>query len=377
MEEKRNKHSLKTLEGIFLQGIRLQRHNSLKKTFRLLKISRHAVGSWLKRKTIQRREGFMVPIAIAFSPTMRCNLSCIGCYAKDYPRNNELSLSEIDDIFTSAEQMGVFLFVITGGEPLLKDGILEVFQRHQKMLFLMITNGLLMDEKTAELISRAGNIITVVSIEGTEEQTDHRRGNFVYHHVKKAMDNLQKAGATFGFSTTVTRENFDYLVCEQFIEEMLNRGCALGFYTEYIPVGSAARWEMLMEDDEQRWFRERLLEIRRTKPLMPVHLPDDEYAMDNKCAAVMGGCFHINAQGYAEPCPFTHFASDNVRDKGLEGIMRSEFLAQIRASEAIVRRGRVGCALFENREVLETIAFKTGAKPTDRPVFEETRIGGE
>jgi MoaA/NifB/PqqE/SkfB family radical SAM enzyme len=360
-----NGHSISTLESVFLNAIRFQRRGGLRKLWKLQAVFRHAVGSWSTRKKMSERGGFQAPIAIAFSPTMRCNLSCAGCYALDYPRDGELSLESIDAMLTSAERMGVFLFVITGGEPLLRDGILEVFRRHKKLLFLLITNGTLMSDDKARAIARAGNIIPVVSIEGSQEQTDARRGDGIYDQVRNSMEHLEKNRAVFGFSAMVTRENFGTLSSDQFIKEMLERGCAVGFYTEYIPLGSAARWELVLEEKEQKQFRHRILELRRSNPIMLAHLPDDEYGPDNKCLGVTGGCVHINSQGYVEPCPFTHLASDNIREKSLEEALQSTFLAQIRSSEAVCRRGRLGCALFENRELVQKIADNSGAESTD------------
>ena len=366
--------SIKYLESIFLKGIAFQRHGILKKSLRLQAVFRNAIWSWLKRRKIQKREGVSAPIAIAFSPTMRCNLSCTGCYARDYPRDGELSLVEIDEMLESAEELGVFLFVITGGEPLMREGILDVFDKHRKLLFLMITNGTLLDARKAGVIARAGNIIPVVSLEGSNEQTDARRGDGMHDKVLQAMEHLRNAEAVFGFSAMVTSENSGTLSSDHFVDEMIERGCALGFYTEYVPVGSAARRELVLKGEDQKRFRERILEFRRSRPIMVVHLPDDEYESDGKCIAVTGGCVHINSQGYAEPCPFTHFASDNIREKGFDGIFRSEFLAQVRASDAIIRRGHFGCSLFENRDMLEDIASKTGAKPTDRPAKETVEL---
>ena len=363
--DRKKADSVGKLENIFLQGIRLQRNGILKKLWRLQAISRHAATSWLKRRRLQKKEGLLAPIAIGLSPTMRCNLSCVGCYARDYPRDEELSLEAIDELLGSAERMGVFLLVVTGGEPLMRDGILEIFQRHRRLLLLMVTNGTLLDDATARIIARAGNIMPMVSLEGLKEQTDVRRGEGVYQQVEQAMGHLQRSGVTFGFSAMVTRHNFETLVGEQFVEEMMDRGCALGFYTEYIPIGSDAKWDWVLKDEERKQFRDRILEIRRSKPIMVAHLPDDEYGADGRCMGVMGGTVHINSQGYVEPCPFTHLAVDNIREKDLEEVIRSQFLAQIRSSDAVCRRGRLGCSLFENKEMVEAIAAATGAEPTD------------
>jgi MoaA/NifB/PqqE/SkfB family radical SAM enzyme len=229
----------------------------------------------------------------------------------------------------------------------------------------MITNGKLMNDETARMIASAGNIITVVSVEGSREQTDARRGEGMYDQVKRAMKDLNDADAVFGFSAMVTRENFETLSGDEFIDEMLGNGCALGFYTEYIPVGSAARWEMVLEDEERTKFREKVLNIRRNKPIMVAHLPEDEYGPDKRCMAIDSGCVHINAKGDIEPCPFTHFASDNIREKTLAEALRSDFITRIRLSDAAIRRGRLGCALFENKEMVEEIVASTGAKRTD------------
>jgi len=330
-------------------------------------MGRHAVGSELRRRKFHKKNGLAAPTAIAFSPTIRCNLSCTGCYARDYPTDNELPLDVIDRMLTSAERMGVFLLIITGGEPLMREGILDILLRHRRLLFLMITNGTLLDEETATQIASARNIVPVISLEGWQEQTDTRRAPGVYDQVERAMEYLQREGAVFGFSAMVARDNFEVLSSDQFIDEMAERGCALGFYTEYVPVGSAVQWELVLQEQEQKQFRKRILEMRKNKPIMIVHLPDDEYMDDGRCRAVTYGSVHINAQGYVEPCPFAHFASDNVREKGFDEVLRSQFLAKLRSSEAPVRRGRIGCALLENMDILQDIAVKTGAGPTDCP----------
>lgn len=363
--KRRERNSVSTLEGIFLKGIRFRRRGGLKKLWKLQSVFRHVIGTWFTRRRFGKRENFPVPVAISLSPTMRCNLSCVGCYSKDYPRDNELSLEKIDDMLGSAEKMGVFLTVVTGGEPLLRDGLLDILKRHKKILFLMVTNGTLLDDSTAAKIAKAGNIIPVVSIEGMKEQTDARRGEGIYDRVRDAMVSLENAGAIFGFSSMVSSENFEVLSDNEFIEEMLDRGCVMGFYTEYIPIGSAAEWDLVLEDNERDIFRERLIELRRSNPIMLAHMPDDEYGPDGKCMAVMGGCVHINSQGYVEPCPFAHMASDNINEKGLIESLRSQFLAQIRASDAACRHGRLGCALFENIEIVKQIAANTNAKATD------------
>lgn len=369
---RRRKTSVKSLEGVFLRAARLQRRGLFRKSWKLQRLVRRAIASELRRRKYQRENGPPAPTAIAFSPTMRCNLSCTGCYARDYPSDNELPTNLIDSMLTSAERMGVFLLVITGGEPLMREGILDLFQRHRRLLFLLITNGTLLDRSAAAKIAESGNVVPVVSLEGHRQQTDARRGAGVHDQVEQAMRYLQEEGVIFGFSATVASDNFETLASDRFINEMAHRGCALGFYTEYVPIGSAAKWGLVLKREEQKRFRKRIQQLRREKPMMLVHLPDDEYWGDNKCRAVINGSVHINAEGYVEPCPFAHIASDNIKETSLDQALRSRFLSELRSSDAAIRRGNLGCALLENRELLQEIASRTGAKPTDSPA-----VGGK
>jgi MoaA/NifB/PqqE/SkfB family radical SAM enzyme len=353
------------LERLFLEGIRLDRPGRIKHLWRLNTVAANAAMSALRRWKVGRRDGLKVPVAMVFSPTMRCNLTCSGCYASDYARDVELSREIIDRMLGSAERIGVFLFIITGGEPLMREGIVEIFGGHKRLLFLLVTNGTLLDRDAARSIARAGNIIPVVSVEGSREQTDRRRGQGTYAAVESAMAHLAGEGVVFGFSGMVTGENFVTLGSDAFLSEMVEHGCSFGFYTDYIPVGSGSGENRLLSRAQQTDFRGMIAGLRRSKRLVIVHLPDDEYAPNGRCLAVEGGCVHINAQGYAEPCVFAHFAKENIKDSGLEGIFRSPFLLELRSSEAAARSDGTGCALVGNREILERIAARHGAVRTD------------
>jgi len=165
------------------------------------------ISSTLRRKRFQRKNGLLVPMGIGLSPTARCNLICNGCYARFYPREDEMNSEVIDRLINSSSRAGVFFYVISGGEPFLRPEVIEIFKKYKKLLFLVITNGTLINEALAGEISSSGNIFSVLSVEGDEKQTDKRRGAGTYHGVMNAMNFLKKAGVPFGFSCVVTSEN--------------------------------------------------------------------------------------------------------------------------------------------------------------------------
>ena len=307
----------------------------------------------------------MVPPLLMLSPTMRCNLSCSGCYSRDYPRDGEMTLSEIGDLFMQAEELGVFFFVLTGGEPLLRDGLMDLVKTRRNLIFLLFTNGSMVDPAWAGEVARWGHVVPMLSIEGNQEETDARRGPGTYEQVTRAMTLLRKANAFFGFSTMVTRRNLRLVGQGGFIDEMVARGCRIGFLGDYVPVGSRADRTLAPTAEEQLWLRERLTKIERRAPIFLMHMPDDEYAVAGSCMAAGRGFLHVNAQGYVEPCPFSHLASDTVREKPLKEVLRAPLFAYIRDHPELLTQPHMGCALFEHRAELEQVAEELGAHQTD------------
>ena len=48
----------------------------------------HLLSGTNKRKAWEEREGYYPPSTVVISLTMKCNLSCYGCYAGDYGKEN-------------------------------------------------------------------------------------------------------------------------------------------------------------------------------------------------------------------------------------------------------------------------------------------------
>ncbi len=52
------------------------------------------------------KEGFPVPMGIGLCATARCNLLCEGCYARFYPKDDEMSRDVIERLISSAMEAG-------------------------------------------------------------------------------------------------------------------------------------------------------------------------------------------------------------------------------------------------------------------------------
>jgi MoaA/NifB/PqqE/SkfB family radical SAM enzyme len=320
-----------------------------------------------RRRRQQRQIDGSIPSVLAISPTMRCNYNCKGCYSRGRPTDDELSTDELDALFSEAEELGIHSIVLTGGEPLLRDDILNLTAHHHHLLFFLITNGSLVTLDIARRIARSGNVIPLVSIEGFASDTDERRQPGAYETAKRAFVHLRKAQAVFGFVATNTSANTPQLATDAFIDQMVTFGCAVGFFTEYVPCGLNPRPDWVLDEAARAAFRKRVLEFRRCKPIVISQFPDDEYGMENRCSGAGRSSLHINSQGDVEPCPFVSIAHENIRHGGLIAACQSSFLRAIREQPKLLQRQRYACSLFEHRAELDSLAQHFGAHGGQKP----------
>ncbi|HSV30925.1 MAG TPA: radical SAM protein, partial [Atribacteraceae bacterium] len=136
-----------------------------------------------KRQRLEKELGCQVPLFFVVSPTMRCNLTCYGCYAGEYRKESDMPIELMDRIFNEAKEMGMNFLTISGGEPFLRSEHLDLFERHSDISFQIYTNGSLIDRDTAKRLAHMGNVYPAISVEGYEKETDARRGKGAFAKV--------------------------------------------------------------------------------------------------------------------------------------------------------------------------------------------------
>ena len=196
-----------------------------------------------KRKKLIENTGNSAPTTILMSPTMRCNLTCEGCYASEYNIKQDLDRSLMQKIVDEGNDMGVYLFTLLGGEPFMWDELLDFAQENKDAYFQVFTNGTLLDHDTIDELAKIGNIAPMLSLEGSPELTDQRRGEGVHDQVMEIMDHLGEAGVLFGYSCTVTRNTWQAIVSDDFVDPLIAKGALLGVALPLHAGGSRPRHE--------------------------------------------------------------------------------------------------------------------------------------
>ncbi len=301
------------------------------------------------------REGLTVPPIIIFSITNHCNLRCKGCYAQairgDVP--GELTPEELRRVVAQADELGVSFFVIAGGEPLTRPEILDIAGAYPHIIFLLVTNGLLMDEAMVERLKGQPNTVPVLSLEGTQAETDQRRGRGVHERLQAKMGELRSAGIFFSLSLTITRSNFAVVTDIGFLQSAVEAGCKLFLLLEYTPVRAGT--EDWVITDAQREEMKALVEgFRRRFPAVFIAVPWDEEPQGG-CLASGRGFVHVNATGDLEPCPFAPYSDVNVKSVPLRQALGSRFLAAMREDHERFRETEGGCSLWKNREQVRAL----------------------
>lgn len=317
-----------------------------------------------KRDKILKEEDVKVPFVILLSPSMRCNLSCTGCYAGNYSKKDDISYEEVDRIVKEARDLGVYYFVILGGEPFINDYMLDIYEKYNDVMFTPFTNGTLFNEELADRIKKLGNVMPMFSLEGFEKETDERRGKGVFNKVMHGMDLLRERGVLFGVSTATTRMNVETVVSDEFIKMLIEKGSKMSWYFIFMPVGTSPDVNLMLTPEQRIFLGRRNREIRTTKPYFTIDFFND--------APYVGGCIagkyycHINSYEDVEPCIFSHFSTYNLKGKSLKGAFEEPFFKELRARQPYNKNMLRPCMMIDNPNVVREVTAKVGAKPTDK-----------
>lgn len=317
----------------------------------------------------RKREKCNVPWLILMDPTSACNLHCTGCWAAEYGYKLNLSVEEMDSIIRQGKELGIYLYMYTGGEPMVrKKDLIKLCEMHPDVAFMSFTNGTLIDEEFVKELKRVGNLYPVISLEGFEDANDGRRGQGVFQKVMHAMDLLKENGCLFGTSICYTKNNIETVTSDDFIQMEIDKGVMFSMYFHLMPVGMDASPDLMPTMEQRVYMYHRMREIRNMagdgKGLFCFDFQNDGEFVGG-CIAGGRNYFHINANGDAEPCVFIHYSNANIRTSSLLEILHSPIFMQYHNNQPFNDNKLRPCPMLENPEILPKMVKESGAKSTD------------
>jgi len=159
-----------------------------------------------------KKEEF-IPKWIAWEATQRCNLSCVHCRC-----SSDMEASEGD--FTTAEAFKLIddicevskpVFVLSGGEPLMRPDLFEIAQygTDQGLRMCIATNGTFVTDEICQKMKETGIKMVSLSLDGsTAEIHDNFRGcDGAYAGTIRAAETMRRNGIPFIINSSFTKRN--------------------------------------------------------------------------------------------------------------------------------------------------------------------------
>lgn len=349
------------------RGIDEVDHDLLRKAVLTFGIDLGLIGT----STIRKRreiEHCNIPWVVLLDPTSACNMKCKGCWSAEYGHHSNLTLDEMRKIVRESRELGTHFFMYTGGEPLIrKKDILTISKEFSDCIFLAYTNGTLVDDQFCEDMKECGNLALALSIEGSEETNDNRRGAGAYQTTLEAMQILKKHKCLFGTSVCYTSQNYEAVTSDEFYDLMIENGVRYMWYFHYMPVGSGADKSLLLTPEQREHVYRAIREKRNSKTGKPVFTVDFQNDAEFVGGCIAGGrnYFHINSEGDVEPCVFIHYSDSNIREKSILECLKAPLFRNYYKGQPFNDNMLRPCPMLENPQALRDIVKKSGAKSTD------------
>ncbi|MEM7587543.1 MAG: radical SAM protein [Acidobacteriota bacterium] len=313
---------------------------------------------WSYKRRLGRGELYPPFMFIALTNT--CNLRCHGCWVEKEGTAYFIGEEDLDRIIETGKKHNAYYYTLLGGEPFMFKGIWDVFERHSDCYFQVITNGMLFTPDHVERLRRAGNVTPLISLDGWRDQNDLRRGDGVWEAALAGLERLQRAKLLFGIATTATGLNMHEVMSDEYVRFFSERGAMYLWYYVYRPMGEEQHPEYCVSKEQLIWMRQRLLELRRTQPMLII---DTYWTADGEafCPAAMGLGYHIGPRGSIEICPALSFAAETVRDGDdlYDTFNESQFL---RGFQKFVTNRTKGCVILEHPQELHDYIQGSGAE---------------
>ncbi|MCB1049035.1 MAG: radical SAM protein [Acidobacteria bacterium] len=148
---------------------------------------------------------------VALDVTGLCNMTCSFCYAEPFKKATPLSDAQMQTLLAELHRMGVFHYVLQGGEAILDKRRLALILNHcrpEECFITLVTNGWHMDEATVKQLTEWQVDKICFSLDsGLPHEHDQSRQEGAFQRVIDGLERVKAAGLLASLSTVVTHQN--------------------------------------------------------------------------------------------------------------------------------------------------------------------------
>ncbi len=307
---------------------------------------------------------------VAWETTKQCNLKCIHCRS-----NAALPYFQgvgTEQGFLLMDKVAAFarpVFVLSGGEPMLRPDIFELAKYGDSLGFkmAMATNGSFIDDEACEKIKSSGIKIAALSLDGPDAgvHDDFRKQAGSFAAIIKAARKFREHSVEFIINSSFTRRN------QSFIPQTYGLAKELGAKAWYmflvVPMGRGKELldELISPEDYEailRWHHGaettgdnilmrptcapsyyRIFSEEQKKKGLSAERRSLSYSPGGGRGCVAARSIaYISAEGDLFPCSYFTQSGGNIFDKSLSEIWDSDLFRSFRGDAGDGRCGRCG-----------------------------------
>lgn len=267
-------------------------------------------------------EGKKLPI-IQLQYRYACNFKCKHC-SIDLVKNTDRESIDVADIKMLADQahnLGMYRFVITGGEPLLFNNLDQITHAigRDRFYINIDTNGWYLDREKVRYLKSIGIDRVQLSIDNfySEEHDDFRNAETSHARCIRATDYCLEEGMDLFIQTVVTKERLYSKEFIDFIRYFNNLGVSV-FVSFAKPAGAwSGKKDMLIDTADLKYMEELEKKYTVFTHLTPAYGVNEE----RNC---IGGSNIVSVTQYGDVliCPYFYCSFGNIKEEPLEDILK-------------------------------------------------------
>lgn len=296
------------------------------------------------------------PMRVDLVLTYRCNNGCAHCYVareKDFP---ELETDKIKEILDRLWEIGVPHIALTGGEPTIREDLLEIIEYGQEKGFVMgiITNGRkFSDEKLVKTAIQKGLDYAQITLESHDKEIHNKMvGAEGFEETVQAIKNFEKEDIFFMTNTTLCQHNIDSI--DQIIKYLKELNVRTFACNGLIYSGKGKEFEDGIEEEDLQPILRRINYLARKNGQRFIWYSPTQYCSLNpiklglgpkRCAAA-NISIAIEPNGDVLPCQSYYEPVGNILKDEWDDLWNSKLFKDIRNHKYIEPKCK-GCELLQ------------------------------
>lgn len=182
-----------------------------------------------------------------------CNQKCTNCYAAGQPQADvpEISTEDWKKIIDKCRKAYIPQLTFTGGEPTMRNDLVELVEYAQWFVTRLNTNGILLSKELCERLYEVSlDSVQVTLYSSCKEEHEALTGAHAFEKTVQGIKNALDAGLNVSINTPLCRINKNYVKTLQFAKELGIRyvSCSGIIYTGNARNDEAKKEQMTAEE---------------------------------------------------------------------------------------------------------------------------------